>query len=170
DDREDTNGNGILDPGDPDEQDLAYLYDARKNGINGIGGFGTADQRNDPVQLAAKSLFFRYAIFAKQFATTRETGPGTELTHGGIGELGGNDLLVTLGAFDNLPVERSAAFMHELGHTLGLNHGGGDSANFKPNYHSVMNYLMAFPFDWMFEDDNRNGIQEYIDFNLNKIQ
>jgi hypothetical protein len=34
----------------------------------------------------------------------------------------------------------SNTFMHELGHTLGLHHGGGDDVNFKPNYLSVMNY------------------------------
>jgi hypothetical protein len=34
----------------------------------------------------------------------------------------------------------SLAFMHELGHTLGLGHGGGDDVNGKPNYLSIMNY------------------------------
>jgi hypothetical protein len=32
---------------------------------------------------------------------------------------------------------------HELGHLLGLLHGGGDSINFKPNYPSIMNYAVA---------------------------
>ncbi len=31
-------------------------------------------------------------------------------------------------------------FMHELGHTLGLCHGGCDHEHYKPNYLSVMNY------------------------------
>ena len=31
-------------------------------------------------------------------------------------------------------------FMHELGHNLGLHHGGGDDINRKPNYLSIMNY------------------------------
>ena len=31
--------------------------------------------------------------------------------------------------------------MHELGHNLGLEHGGRDDGNYKPNYLSVMNYL-----------------------------
>ena len=31
--------------------------------------------------------------------------------------------------------------MHELGHNLRLEHGGGDDVNYKPNYLSVMNYL-----------------------------
>jgi hypothetical protein len=30
--------------------------------------------------------------------------------------------------------------MHELGHTLGLHHGGGDDTNCKPNYLSIMSY------------------------------
>jgi len=34
--------------------------------------------------------------------------------------------------------------MHELGHNLGLHHGGSDDTNNKPNYLSVMNYLFQF--------------------------
>lgn len=30
--------------------------------------------------------------------------------------------------------------MHEIGHTLGLRHGGFDDVNYKPNYPSIMNY------------------------------
>jgi hypothetical protein len=36
--------------------------------------------------------------------------------------------------------EVGGAVMHELGHNLGLRHGGGDDNNWKPNYLSVMNY------------------------------
>ncbi|MBK7585771.1 MAG: hypothetical protein IPI67_36990 [Myxococcales bacterium] len=36
--------------------------------------------------------------------------------------------------------EPAGSFMHELGHTLHLEHGGADSLNYKPNYPSVMNY------------------------------
>ena len=35
--------------------------------------------------------------------------------------------------------------MHELGHNLFLQHGGGESCNWKPNYNSVMNYRFQFP-------------------------
>ncbi len=52
---------------------------------------------------------------------------------GGQGEIAGNDFTV----FQSHPY---AAFMHELGHNLGLDHGGGDPINCKPNYRSVMNY------------------------------
>src|SRR6185295_712168 len=36
--------------------------------------------------------------------------------------------------------QQAGTFMHELGHSLGLKHGGGDKINDKPNYLSVMNY------------------------------
>jgi hypothetical protein len=34
----------------------------------------------------------------------------------------------------------AGTFMHELGHNLGLCHGGSDHINYKPNYLSIMNY------------------------------
>lgn len=34
----------------------------------------------------------------------------------------------------------AGTFTHELGHNLGLKHGGTDNLNYKPNYLSVMNY------------------------------
>jgi hypothetical protein len=34
----------------------------------------------------------------------------------------------------------ASTFMHELGHNLGLRHGGDTDMNYKPNYVSVMNY------------------------------
>ena len=69
----------------------------------------------------------------------------------GIAELNGNDLMTTLGGFGlNSTVEpnrlqlvntQASVIMHELGHNLGLQHGGNESANYKPNYFSIMNYL-----------------------------
>ncbi|GGK96280.1 hypothetical protein Sme01_31770 [Sphaerisporangium melleum] len=69
-------------------------------------------------------------------------------TSGGVCCLGPDDngFLVTLGAWDaakRTPRAQAAAFAHELGHALGLRHGGGDRANFKPNHLSVMNYRYA---------------------------
>ncbi len=37
----------------------------------------------------------------------------------------------------------TAIFVHELGHNLGLLHGGADHTNNKPNYYSIMNYSYA---------------------------
>jgi uncharacterized repeat protein (TIGR01451 family) len=75
-------------------------------------------------------------------------------------DLGGNDLMVTLGGNDRNGnvcwpdasgdavgdmTDHLGTFTHELGHNLGIQHGGGDDINFKPNYYSVMNYLFQFP-------------------------
>ena len=43
------------------------------------------------------------------------------------------------------PEDQASTFMHELGHNLGLGHGGGDNVNCKPNYASVMNYPSSHP-------------------------
>src|SRR5262249_59959414 len=40
--------------------------------------------------------------------------------------------------------DQVGTFMHELGHTLGLRHGGPDNDNCKPNYLSVMSYSRQF--------------------------
>jgi hypothetical protein len=67
----------------------------------------------------------------------------------GHAQLPGYDLQVTTGRerdiFDagsgrGRTFEDGGTFMHELGHNLGLHHGGDDDVNHKPNYLSVMNY------------------------------
>ena len=39
---------------------------------------------------------------------------------------------------------QAEVFMHEIGHSLGLLHGGGDGIECKPNYLSVMNYARSY--------------------------
>jgi hypothetical protein len=40
----------------------------------------------------------------------------------------------------------AGTLMHELGHNLGLRHGGFEDVNCKPNYLSVMNYTLQVPY------------------------
>ena len=107
-----------------------------------IGGFGTLKERMDANWAnirEAKRQAYRYCTFGDRF--------GTDSTSG-ISELPGNDFLVTLGAWTlpgGTPAQQAGTFMHELGHTLGLHHGGSDNVNYKPNYYSVMNYAWQVP-------------------------
>lgn len=62
-----------------------------------------------------------------------------------------------------LSVKGSGILMHELGHNLGLQHGGGDGTNCKPNYISVMNYNMqnGIPQDTILgQDTNSDGVPD----------
>src|SRR5690606_2012282 len=59
---------------------------------------------------------------------------------GGPTPLWGDDIIVTLGGLSATLAQQRGAFMHELGHNLGLCHGGQDDTNCKPNYQSVMSY------------------------------
>jgi hypothetical protein len=117
--------------------------------------FGTAAERadtNHDAMLAAKSIVYHYEVFAHQQ-------PGTSSS--GLGYTPGMNSIVTLGACAPAPGfcwpkdpntkhtvgsldQQEGTFMHELGHNLGFEHGGGDQVNCKPNYFSVMNYLFQF--------------------------
>jgi hypothetical protein len=55
-----------------------------------------------------------------------------------------SDFVVTLGRWSNpggTDNEKLGTFIHELGHNLGLMHGGSEHVNRKPNHLSVMNYV-----------------------------
>lgn len=54
----------------------------------------------------------------------------------------GSNFMVTLGAWGSGDTANAevGTFVHELGHNLGLPHGGTDGINYKPNYLSIMNY------------------------------
>jgi hypothetical protein len=132
---------------------------------------------------SARSQVFRYALFAEGFDPDHTEGPGGSCGDqidndtdgkrdcadpkclcysGGEAEIGGNDLIL----FNQGP----ETFMHELGHTLGLGHGGRnldgtpDYRNCKPNYVSVMNYdhsfgILQMPTSFQpMHDGNGNGI------------
>jgi uncharacterized repeat protein (TIGR01451 family) len=117
------------------------------------GFFGTVADRssaNCVNILNAKRQVYRYMIFGDSYAEAPGSSGDSEWTP--VGPQGGNDFIVTLGSWDSTAISdagghknaEAATFMHELGHTLSLGHGGDDIVNCKPNYLSVMNYTLQF--------------------------
>lgn len=110
--------------------------------------FGTAQDRALPpdrreVVLSARKLAFRYGVaIVSAYAGAPLYGRAVRP---------GDDFIVSLGLLSDGPdrfEKQSAAIMHEFGHCLGLQHGGGDGLQAKPNYLSVMNYALIFPGAW----------------------
>jgi len=110
--------------------------------------FGTEAQRTDANAewiLLAKKYTYHYCMFIHAILKLDDaSGTWKPSATGGISLTPGNDFIVSLGEWDSNPGtrdEQAAVFMHELGHNLGLHHGGIDRINYKPNYLSIMNYL-----------------------------
>jgi hypothetical protein len=136
--------------------DTMNVYDREQNSwpefdSNKTAYFGTLSERSDANSvniLEAKRMVYRYCIFIHQYAEwDKAAKQWVATTSSGIAERPGNDFIVSLGAFTNQNGsrdEQAGTLIHELGHTLGLQHGGGDNINCKPNYLSVMSYSRQF--------------------------
>jgi len=112
------------------------------------------------VQTASGNVFTILIPTETNATYTQSTDPWLAVASGrirstsGVSDIGGGDSLITLGLWgasgQTDPVQ-AGTFLHELGHSLGLTHGGlyFDTAgsyvptlepNCKPNYQSVMSY------------------------------
>ncbi|QLI81424.1 hypothetical protein HZU75_07700 [Chitinibacter fontanus] len=119
--------NSCLDMGNP-KLGCADVYALKTNSF---------DLRRSPI--------FHYAVMGYK--------SGTYAGAAGLGEISGNDFYVALGGLGlsakstlekNFLINTQAGtIMHELGHNLGLRHGGFEDQNSKPNYISVMNYMYS---------------------------
>jgi uncharacterized repeat protein (TIGR01451 family) len=81
-----------------------------------------------------------YFIYNAWVHALEGKGSQSGISYGGYG---GTGFVVSLGLWTPLNGDQSqqfGTFVHELGHSLGLDHGGDDSGNCKANYLSVMNY------------------------------
>src|SRR5262245_30898468 len=117
----------------------AAIYDALKASF-----FGTAAEQANANTINAKRMAFHWMLFAHSLVGS---------TSSGCGEIRGDDVAITLANFgdpgpdgdrNGTTSQQAGTVMHELGHNLGLDHGGADGINCKPNYLSVMNYLFQF--------------------------
>jgi TolB protein len=88
----------------------------------------------------ARARVFHYVVSGNQYGSASNTSSGISRNADGaaFGD-GASDLLVTLGGSGTID-EEAGTLMHELGHNLGLKHGGDDHGNYKPSYLSIMNY------------------------------
>jgi len=118
---------------------------------------------------------------------TLATDPELSVTSGQIGtrsgfsDIGGADSLITLGlwgAAGQTDQVQGGTFMHELGHSNGLTHGGlyydtpntyfaTFEPNCKPNYQSVMSYL--FQVDLLQSDAQGDTVLDYSGQGLNPL-
>jgi probable HAF family extracellular repeat protein len=89
---------------------------------------------------------FHYMIFGHELGMYGAAGQLLHMT--GLSQaIPQSNFVVSLGNYKNQvgsTLQQAGTFMHELGHNLGLHHGGYDDTNYKPNYLSVMNYLFQF--------------------------
>ena len=93
---------------------------------------------------------FHYVIAAHTFDAQGSSGISrNDDTNIATFRAGASDFIVSLGDFTygtGTDLQQAATFMHELGHNLGLAHGGDEFRNYKPNYLSLMNYSYQFGF------------------------
>ncbi|HXG21623.1 MAG TPA: hypothetical protein VNN62_21425 [Methylomirabilota bacterium] len=129
------------------EQNQALADQRFLDFTNRRGGRNFFDIKANNFDFVNRSPYYHYCILAHD--ASEEMGSAS-----GQAEIFGNDFMVTLGGWPGetgLPVgtvkDQIGTFLHELGHNLGLEHGGGRFLapeervkNHKPNYRSVMNY------------------------------
>jgi hypothetical protein len=117
--------------------------------------FDAVKKAHLPSVLEGKAFF---TVFAHFISPNQDSG----LARG----IPGRDFLVSLGGFTGqvgTRDEKAGTLMHELGHALGLHHGGRDDVQWKPNYLSVMNYSFQMNGLWI---SGRQGNFDYSRFIL----
>jgi hypothetical protein len=97
-----------------------------------VDGFGSEHAAYKAANFASnRNGYFHYAMHPHSYNNGGSSG---------LAEVTGDDIInATLGWSTNYQ-QVAGTIMHELGHNLGLRHGGNEGQNWKPNYNSVMNY------------------------------
>jgi hypothetical protein len=122
---------------------------------------------------ASKRGTHHYCLFAGalgDIATGEVTGISGLSRNGSVFRQGASDSIVSLGHpgwFNhpnaaNFKWTQAGTFLHELGHNLGLMHGGNDHISNKPNHLSLMSY--AYQTDGIPIDVPNDGLYYLYDF------
>ena len=146
---------------------VTVAYAITNQNLNGTACVTITGQNTFTIQVA-NSTKANYTIFTDP---DLEVGSSQAGSVSGFSDVAGQDSLITLGNWGldaTVPV-KTGTFMHELGHSLGLTHGGfyyntaGSyvptiGQNCKSNYLSVMNYM--FQIDLM-DPGNGQNVPDY---------
>lgn len=89
--------------------------------------------------LKAKALIFRYNLWGHE-GDNKRTGVTPASNDANVAARFLVTLFVDPTQPNGPPLLQQGTFMHEFGHALGLEHGGAERFNWKPNYLSMMNY------------------------------
>ncbi|HYO68193.1 MAG TPA: hypothetical protein VEU33_19150 [Archangium sp.] len=111
---------------------------------------GTEVIKANPAHFApARAGVFHYGVLGHQgFETETASGCGFRTSRrndkrSGSGEILGDDFYISCPPCGERAM--ASVVFHELGHNLGLLHGGHEDLNLKPSYPSTMNYLYQWP-------------------------
>jgi uncharacterized delta-60 repeat protein len=116
-------------------------YDASLGATTAIGEYDWSefDALKQVFLEPGRRPVFHYAIYADTLAQDNYAGISRDFIAA--------DFIVAAGDSSwnggMTATQEASVFVHELGHNLGLRHGGGDNFNYKPNYFSAMNYLWS---------------------------
>lgn len=104
---------------------------------------------------AKRTGYFHYVLLAHRY--------GGGLASSGFAEIVGDDVIVSLYCYGT-DINVGNTIAHELGHNLGLDHGGFEACNGKPNYNSIMNY--RYQFEGVDTQCNATGLDNTANFSV----
>ena len=153
-----------------------YWSDEEYNG-NTEGIIFFQDLKDQYFNKAEREQIFHYVIFCHNLSEDLKKRSGwSRNDDSSISSFqgGASDFVVACGAIwydenaeTNFNYYQSGTFMHELGHNLGLMHGGEDHICNKTNHLSVMNYI--FQFCGLYKDGECFMDYNYSNFNLDNL-